>query len=69
MSYDVRYSDTFKRGAKALAKKHPSLKQDLANLAIELADNPNIGTPLGKNMYKVRMSISSKGRGNRAVRE
>jgi mRNA-degrading endonuclease RelE of RelBE toxin-antitoxin system len=63
MSFDIQYSDTFKRGAKALAKKYPSLKQDLANLVIELAGNPEMGTPLGSNMYKVRMSISSKGRG------
>ena len=63
MSFDIRYSDTFKRGAKALAKKYPSLKQDLANFVIGLAANPEMGTPLGSNMYKVRMSISSKGRG------
>jgi len=63
MSYDVRYSDAFKRGAKTLAKKYPSLKQDLSDLVIELTKNPDMGTPLGHNMYKIRMSISSKGRG------
>jgi mRNA-degrading endonuclease RelE of RelBE toxin-antitoxin system len=63
MSYDIRYSDVFKREAKTLAKKYPSLKHDLANLVIELAENPEMGTPLGNNMYKIRMSISSKGRG------
>jgi len=63
MSYDIQYSDAFKRGAKALAKKYPSLKQDLANFVIELKKNPGMGTPLGRNMYKVRMSITSKGRG------
>jgi hypothetical protein len=39
MSYDIRYSDAFKRGAKVLAKKYPSIKQDLANFVIELAEN------------------------------
>lgn len=63
MSYDIRYSDTFKRGAKTLAKKYPSLKQDLSNFLIELAETPDMGIPLGNNMFKVRMSISSKGRG------
>jgi len=63
MSYDIQYSDTFKRGAKALAKKYPSLKQDLSNFIIELAQNPESGTHLGNNIYKVRMSITSKGRG------
>ncbi len=63
MSYDIQYSDTFKRSAKALAKKYPSLKQDLSNFVIELADNPSMGIALGNNMFKMRMSISSKGRG------
>jgi mRNA-degrading endonuclease RelE of RelBE toxin-antitoxin system len=63
MSFDVRYSDTFRRAAKTLAKKYHSLKQDLAKLVAELAENPEMGTPLGRNMYKVRMSISSKGKG------
>jgi mRNA-degrading endonuclease RelE of RelBE toxin-antitoxin system len=63
MNFEIRYSDTFKRGAKALAKKYPSLKQDLANFVIELGANPEMGTPLGSNMFKVRMIITSKGRG------
>jgi hypothetical protein len=29
MSFDIRYSATFKRSAKLLAKKYPSLKHDL----------------------------------------
>ncbi len=63
MSYDIRYSDTFKRGAKALAKKYPSLKQNLSDFVKELAEKPDMGIPLGNNMYKVRIAISSKGRG------
>ncbi len=63
MSYDIRYSDTFKRGAKSLAKKYPSLKQDLADFVKQLAEKPDMGDPLGNNMYKVRTAITSKGRG------
>lgn len=63
MSFEIRLSDTFRRAAKSLAKKYPSLKEDISELAVELADTPDLGEPLGKNMYKVRMSISSKGRG------
>ena len=63
MSYDIRYSDTFKRGAKSLAKKYPSLKQDLSDFMKQLAEKPDMGDPLGNNMYKVRMAITSKGRG------
>lgn len=63
MSYDIRYSDAFKRSAKALTKKYPSIKQDLANLVTELESKPDLGIPLGNNLFKVRMNISSKGRG------
>jgi mRNA-degrading endonuclease RelE of RelBE toxin-antitoxin system len=63
MNYDIQYSDTFKRSAKILAKKYPSLKQDLINFLTELAGTPTMGDPLGNNMYKVRMAITSKGRG------
>jgi mRNA-degrading endonuclease RelE of RelBE toxin-antitoxin system len=45
MSYDIQYSETFKRGAKALAKKYPSIKQDLSNFVIDLAKTPDMGTP------------------------
>lgn len=62
MSYEIRISDTFKREAKALAKKYPSLKQDLIKLFAELAEKPDIGIALGNNMFN-RMSITSKGRG------
>jgi mRNA-degrading endonuclease RelE of RelBE toxin-antitoxin system len=63
MTYDIRYSDTFKRGAKSLAKKYPSLKKDLADFVKQLAEKPDMGDPLGNNMYKIRMTITSKGRG------
>ena len=63
MNYDIRYSETFERGAKILAKIYPSLKKDLAKLAIGRSKTPDIGTPLWHNMYKVRMAITSKGRG------
>ena len=63
MSYEIRYSATFKRSAKALAKKYPSLKQDIQIFLKELALNPEMGTLIGKNIYKVRMAITSKRRG------
>lgn len=63
MSYDIRYSETFNREAKALAKKYPSFKIDLANFVNKLAENPTSGTLIGPNMYKTRMAITSKGKG------
>jgi len=66
MSFEIRFSDSFKQAAKPLAKKYPSFKQDISGLADELSNNPELGTPLGKNMYKVRMSIKSKSKGKSA---
>lgn len=63
MSFDVRFSENFRRGAKRLAKKYASLKNDLALLSMDLAENPEMGIPLGKNLYKIRMSITSKSGG------
>jgi hypothetical protein len=48
-----------------LAKKHPSLKDDLNFLGLELQSNPTKGEPLGKDCYKVRLAITSKGKGKK----
>lgn len=63
MSYNVEVSPTFKKEAKKLAKKFPSLKNDLADLFDELAKNPLQGISLGHNVYKIRMQIASKAKG------
>ncbi len=49
--------------AKKLSKKYSSLKNDITELAAQLAINPAQGTPLGKNAYKIRLAITSKGKG------
>ena len=63
MSFSVIPSEKFKKEAKRLIKKFPSLKQELANLAVTLSDDPETGTPLGNNTYKIRIAIKSKGKG------
>ena len=63
MSYNVIPIERFKKEAKRLAKKYASLKSELAELNNELTRNPEIGTPLGNNAYKVRLAIRSKGKG------
>lgn len=63
MSFKVTLSGNFLRSAKKLAKKYPSLKNDLAFLIEGMTENPEMGTPLGKNLYKIRISITSKKRG------
>ncbi|MBN2610695.1 MAG: type II toxin-antitoxin system RelE/ParE family toxin [Bacteroidales bacterium] len=48
---------------KRIGKKHRSLKTDLAALIVTLEQNPFQGEALGRDCYKVRMAISSKGKG------
>ncbi|MFN6944151.1 MAG: type II toxin-antitoxin system RelE/ParE family toxin [Cytophagaceae bacterium] len=63
MSYSVKTIDVFERQAKKLAKKYISLKNELLTLVQELKENPELGTALGNNCYKMRLSIASKGKG------
>lgn len=48
-----------------MAKKYDSLKSELSILFKSLEENPIQGTPLGKNCFKIRLAISSKGKGKR----
>ena len=52
MSYSIELTDNFKKEAKRLTKKYPSLKTELAELFTELEENPTTGTPLG-NDYRI----------------
>ncbi len=63
MSFKVLITDTFKKDFKKLAKKHSSLKSDLLKLVEELEFNPNQGTSLGNNLFKIRLAITSTGKG------
>lgn len=63
MSFSIIPLPSFKRRSKKLSKKYSSLKQDLQFFAKELLENPMLGTALGNDCYKVRVSIKSKGKG------
>ena len=63
MSYKIETIHTFDKQIKRLSKKHSSIKKDLLTLVNDLMANPQKGTPLGKNCFKIRLSISSKGKG------
>ena len=63
MRYKVETTRQFEREAKPLLKKFASLKNELKELGKELETDPEIGTPLGNNLYKIRLSIASKGKG------
>ena len=63
MSYKIELSVNFKKEAKKLTKKYPSLKSELKELFSALEDNPTFGTPMGNDIYKIRLSIASKNKG------
>lgn len=63
MSFNVVATENFKKEVKQLNKKYRSIKADLGKLIDSLEQGPLQGTPLGKDCYKIRLSITSKGKG------
>jgi mRNA-degrading endonuclease RelE of RelBE toxin-antitoxin system len=63
MNFKVSASPTFERELKQLSKKYPSIKVDIIAFSKSLSENPFQGDGLGKDCYKVRMKVTSKGRG------
>ena len=63
MNYNIIASENFRKEAKRLAKKFPSLKDELVSLQDTILENPEYGTRLGNNCYKIRLKVKSKGKG------
>ena len=63
MNFEIQTTSYFDREAKQLAKRHRSFIDDLAALRESLLSNPYQGTELSPGIRKVRLTISSKGRG------
>ncbi len=63
MTFSIIPIEKFKKEAKRLVKKYPSLKKELGELSSILEVNPTTGVSLGNNTYKIRISIKSKGSG------
>ena len=63
MSYKIELTDNFKNEAKKLIKKYASLRTEIIELGKELAEKPTSGTPLGNDVYKIRLAIASKNKG------
>ena len=63
MSFNIIATEPFERKLKRLAKKHKSIKADLVTIVDALAVNPRQGIPIGKDCYKIRVAITSKGKG------
>lgn len=63
MNYSIKTSDSFDKEAKRLAKHYASFKKDYEMLIAELDRNPKQGIDLGGGLRKIRMKITSKGKG------
>lgn len=63
MSYRIIPTRKFLRELKQLAKRYVSIGEDVEALGISLAENPFQGVDLGGGLRKIRMAITSKGRG------
>lgn len=63
MSYNIIPTLRFEKELKRLANKFPSLKREFAKLIATISDNPQSGSFLGNNCYKIRLAIASKGKG------
>jgi mRNA-degrading endonuclease RelE of RelBE toxin-antitoxin system len=63
MSFNIYTTDFFDKELKRLSRKYPSVKKDFINLIDLLKEDPMQGQPLGKDCYKIRMAITSKGKG------
>lgn len=56
-------SEDFRAAFKKLKKRHRSLQQDFERLLASLLQNPIQGVELDDGVRKVRLAITSKGRG------
>ena len=63
MRYKVETIPNFDRELKKLAKKYHSIKNDYTKLLESLKENPEQGSSLGNECYKIRIAIASKGKG------
>ena len=63
MIYKVKTTEIFERQTRRLIKKYASLKIELLHFVKTLESGPEQGTPLGNSCYKVRLAVSSKGKG------
>ena len=63
MSYKVKTTPRFENEAKRIAKKYKGIKSDIAKLIEDLSINPETGTPIGGNLYKIRLAISGTNKG------
>ena len=63
MNFEILTTDDFEKSFKVLAKKYRSIVNDIQNLRDSLKQNPFQGDELTPGIRKIRMAITSKGKG------
>ena len=63
MIVNIGFLPEFSRNLKRFAKKYKSLVEDYMLFLISLQNNPFQGDELGNGVRKVRMAVTSKGKG------
>lgn len=63
MDYKIKTAKSFDKEIKRLGKRYASIADDYAKLLLEISANPHFGTDLGGGLHKIRMAITSKGKG------
>ena len=63
MSFNIVTTPPFEKELKSLLKKYPSVKNDIIDLVAKLIKEPKMGIAIGNDCYKIRMAITSKGKG------
>lgn len=63
MSFEVTATPDFLKSLKPLSKKYRSLKHDIAVFLKSLETNPFQGDELSPGIRKIRLAITSKGKG------
>ena len=63
MSFKIIPLPVFENQLKRLFKKYPSIRNDIKELVGSLRSNPQQGISIGRNCYKIRIRITSKGKG------
>ena len=64
MRYNIKTDVDFDKGFKKLAKKYPSLKNDLQELIKNIENELKLADDLGNGFKKIRINIKSKGKGS-----
>lgn len=63
MNFEFEATKFFRKSLKQLSKRHRSMKEDFEAFAESLKKNPFQGDELSLGIRKIRMAITSKGRG------